>query len=587
MPDVKGLARDKITASDRFDGEGNGFLTVALPSIGAALDKGLRDGVFACPSGFAKIRKGALPKFLSGLLCNIFEPSTGNLKECPSDEAIKAVREAVFLFKKFVYSQRREEILHRAAVDKFWSVDESADFLCQEERKRFILQRVCSFIFRRDLDSTRFDRVKYRHGPGAVAENVKGNQKWSLLCQSFDNFDSGLTGHSLHIVRSEDELVYESMFTLSKCLPSKIAKLITVVKNSSSRRTITAEPLVNQFVQQGLKDVLRQAIDDCPVLSQCIAITDQTKNQVLAMEGSLTGEWATIDLSAASDRLGLKLVEFVFCRHPRFLQAMIDCRSPSCKSDNVTRSMKKFAGMGNALTFPVQSVVFASICIAAELDQLGLYPTYRNVMRLARNIRVYGDDIIVKTVYYDRVVEWIHAFGLKVNVDKSFGTGKFRESCGVDAFNGVDVTPLYLRKFSTQASTADELAHLTSLSNHMWLRGLYEPATWLANIVEGELKTRLPLVSSHSGSLGWHTHLEASDVHRWNKKLHRFETRSYVPRSNKLSDRLDGYPALMKFFHTSLIERGKEHLLQSVRRYSVSLKRRWFDINRVESSRPH
>jgi hypothetical protein len=244
--------------------------------------------------------------------------------------------------------------------------------------------------------------------------------------------------------------------------------------------------------------------------------------------------------------------------------------------------MKKFAGMGNALTFPVQSVVFSAICIAASLDKLGLYPTYSNVKRLARNIRVYGDDIIVKTVYYDRVVEWIHSFGLKVNEDKSFGTGKFRESCGVDAYNGVDVTPLYLRKFTTdKASTDEEIAHLVSLSNHMWLRGLYEPANLLASLVEGEMKTRLPLVSSQSGSLGWFTHMEAMDVHRWNPKLQRLECRAFVPRSVKQADPLRGYPALFKFFHTSLIERGVGHLGESVRRYTVKLQRRWNDINRV------
>jgi hypothetical protein len=365
------------------------------------------------------------------------------------------------------------------------------------------------------------------------------------------------------------------MFRTSDASPSKIARLVTVLKNSTSRRTITAEPLVNQFVQQGLNIGLRREIERCPILSQCLALTNQRINQNLALEGSLTGKWSTIDLSSASDRLSLSLVQMTFARHPRFLQAMEDCRSPSCKDGITVRSMKKFAGMGNALTFPVQSIVFAAISLAATLDGLGLNPTYRNVVRLASSVRVYGDDIIVGTAHYDRVIHWIESFGLKVNTTKSFGTGKFRESCGVDAYNGINVTPLYLRKLSFESYTAEEFAHHVSLSNHLWLRGLYEVSTVLKGWVEAGLKRQLPFVSKQAGLLGWVTRRDDRSFQRWNPKLQRFEVKSAVPRSVKRTDRLDGYPALMKFFHTPLIERSVGHLRETVQRYSVKLVNKW------------
>jgi hypothetical protein len=84
----------------------------------------------------------------------------------------------------------------------------------------------------------------------------------------------------------------------------------------------------------------------------------------------------------------------------------------------------------------MEAIVFWSICKAA-LELSGcLSPVY-----------VYGDDLILPSRHAKRVIAALHGLGLRVNVKKSFIHGHFRESCGVDAYHGVDATaPCRLKK---------------------------------------------------------------------------------------------------------------------------------------------
>jgi hypothetical protein len=262
---------------------------------------------------------------------------------------------------------------------------------------------------------------------------------------------------------------------------------------------------------------------------------------------------------------------------------MMDCRSIQIDSDVMSFNLlNKFAGMGNALTFPVQSSCFAIVCIAAILDKWALKPTMARIRRAARQIRVFGDDIIINTEYAHHCVDWLEAVGLKINRRKSFLTGNFRESCGVDAYKGVDVTPLYLRHRPDDLSTEPNvIGGLVSTSNQAWMRGLYEFSTALKNEVEERLGIALPLVSSESGSLGWHSRLDAMNPTRWNRDIQAFETRTLVLKPLKRRDQLDGYAALLKFFHVPLLGRGRNHLKESPIRYKLRMALTWVPTRTV------
>jgi len=623
-PDVKGLDRDIVTIKARFEHEGIGFISVALPSLCDSLDWGLATGRFACPSGFRKIRCGALPRIFSGLLCKVFESSTGSLKDTVSPGHVKCLREILRLFKKLKLSDERDENLTRLATRTFWETDRQAESgLCPDSYEG-LFSRVAGFCLP-NLDTFEARKIVLRHGPGAVCEGLTPNQKWSGVFTGIRDGSPVLSGYGLEwlssIVQSEKIASFDgkgefdsiSSYRLSHSGPELFipelqdgllpvrgndpleplrdelpevpnvlssggcSRLVTVPKNSVSRRTITVEPLLNMYIQQGLNTILRDEILKCRILRQCLDLTDQSKNQHLALIGSRTGIWSTLDLSSASDLLSHSLVKKVFERKPRFLSRLLRCRSAYCLEKKIPKQMAKYAGMGNATTFPVQSITFALIAICAILWNEGTFrPSYGRVLRTARRVRVYGDDIIVPTEHVHQVMGWIESFGLKVNRKKSFYEGNFRESCGVDAYRGYDVTPVYIRADPALVLSGDPsaLASYVAASNQAWLKGLYSLSTELRMIVESCLG-KLPLVNSQSGALGWHSRVDTCSYQKWDDKLHRLVYKAPVLVSIKTRDKLDGYAALLKSLTTPLISRPVGHLKSSLKRFSVKIVWRW------------
>jgi hypothetical protein len=122
--------------------------------------------------------------------------------------------------------------------------------------------------------------------------------------------------------------------------------------------------------------------------------------------------------------------------------------------------------MGNATTFPVQSLIFWAVCVAT-LESSGFHQP--------NEVYVFGDDIIVPAVATPLIMETLAAYGLKVNQRKSFYIGAFRESCGVDAYKGVDVTPIRW-KTTYDATTLLELLDLSSMAQRLRVQGFEECA---------------------------------------------------------------------------------------------------------------
>lgn len=584
---VKGLERDLVSLKHRFEKEGTGFLTVALPSLGKAFDKGLRDGKLAVPLGFKKSPRGALPRIFSGLLCKVFDAKTGILLEAPDVGVIVSIRQLLYFWKKATLSQDRVDELDRVAKVTFWKCDDEV----LTSHSEYEVDRITS-VSRLMLANLSDEVSSYlpKHGPGSVFEGCTSNQKWLEVTSAIFRDD-------WRVRRLGFDFLFASTFTstgfntgqetiqwsessdpepLSEQPHRGVARLVSVPKSSTSRRTITVEPVLNQFLQQQLNSALRDSITKCKILSNCLALTDQCENQKLAVIGSLTGEWATIDLSSASDLLGCELVKVVFRNRPEFLQLMLDCRSPEVIDGSTRRTLRKFAGMGNALTFPVQSVVFATLAITAILSASGLRPTFGNVRRASMNVRVYGDDIIVRTEHFHHVADWLTRCGLRLNESKTYATGNFRESCGVDAYIGVNVTPLYAKTFPVIASKdPDHLADMVTLANSLWERCMYHTSDRIRSYVE-ERFFPLPDVKADSSGLGWTGRLVKPSHQRVNISLQRLEVRVPVIVSEVRKDPLDGYPALLKFFLATRLERmlGLD-FSRSSKRFKSKIRWKW------------
>lgn len=211
-------------------------------------------------------------------------------------------------------------------------------------------------------------------------------------------------------------------------------KISFVPKTAKTHRSIAVEPLLNGYVQSGVDKYLKQKL-----LRVGINLTDQRVNQLLARSGSMmaSNPFCTIDLSAASDSLATGVVEDLI--PPDWFEFLSDIRSPGYSLNGQTYRFEKFCSMGNGFCFPLQTLIFASVCHAASrvVDQT----SFAEAMK---TFSVYGDDIIVKQNVALYVIEMLREIGFKTNRDKTFICGPFRESCGSDWYDGQDVRPVHL-----------------------------------------------------------------------------------------------------------------------------------------------
>lgn len=203
-------------------------------------------------------------------------------------------------------------------------------------------------------------------------------------------------------------------------------RLAFVPKNMQTYRSIVIEPLLNAFFQKGVGSYLKSRL-----LHAGCDLYDQTNNQRLARKGSVDGTLSTIDLSMASDCLARNVVASLL---PLDWWQLLD----SLRTSEVTYRgepilLEKFSSMGNGYTFELESLIFYAICLSV-CDHLGLS---------ASDVSVFGDDLIVPSASYDLLVEVLAYVGFSVNQRKSYKAGPFRESCGADYLNGIDVRPFY------------------------------------------------------------------------------------------------------------------------------------------------
>lgn len=211
--------------------------------------------------------------------------------------------------------------------------------------------------------------------------------------------------------------------SLSTTMTTDYGKFATVPKNAKTDRSILVEPIVNSFLQKGVGNYIRERL-----LKFGIDLTDQSRNQELARVGSLSGRYATLDLSSASDTISREVVAELLPLD--WWMLLDDLRSPHVRfPDGQLAILQKFSSMGNGFTFELESLIFFAICSVTA----------------GKDVSVYGDDIIVRTEFADRTIRGLEHFGFSLNLEKSFSSGPFRESCGKDFFNGSNVRPCYVK----------------------------------------------------------------------------------------------------------------------------------------------
>lgn len=207
------------------------------------------------------------------------------------------------------------------------------------------------------------------------------------------------------------------------------SEFFTVPKQKDKRRGASKEPDMNLYLQKGIGNMIRARL-----LSVGISLNDQSRNQRLAREASFTGLLGTIDLSAASDSISLSL-----CRHllpgdwyEMVLMTRSECITfASVTGDPTYYELEKVGTMGNGFTFELESLLFWGLT-SAIVEHANCFD---------RRVGIFGDDIICDVAAVPSMLEVFSLVGFKINEEKSFWSGPFRESCGSHFHSGVDVTP--------------------------------------------------------------------------------------------------------------------------------------------------
>jgi hypothetical protein len=581
-----GFDRDLSRLESLSSNHGERVFTLLLPSLGKIFDLALEEGVLST-AGEPLTRpintRTKIPRLFQGIWSLFFDDS-GCLKQDINPHDVLLFRTLLYVAKRYEMDCAPEVVFN--TTKEYYDVDQSlppASSIWRGDGSDLAVVRSWSLLDLPALqpvlgsssdegDSRELltltqgigDRVvsvlgeflpqehRFRHGPGAVSDLRTGRG----YKYSFPNWSP-----RLNWMFPVEEYAFSSMSSLGSDdgqgpdrIPSRepASKLCVVPKTQKAPRLIAAEPTCNQWAQQSVRSFLTDSIAASP-LNCSIDFRRQDLSGELALSSSIDRSLATVDLSAASDRLSCWLVERLFRANHSILSAMVASRTRFLTNDIDKKSpklyeLRKFASMGSALTFPVQSIVFYILCVSAGCKAEGV--RMNDWRKVGQRVRVYGDDLIVPVSWMPIVERLFSLLYLKINQSKTFKKGFFRESCGTDAFKGYDVTPGQIRRFYDE-SVITTLQGVVDSSNNLFKKGFIEASNYILSPIPRGLRKLIPWVGMGSDAFGLQTAsgFVTTARKRWNKHLHRheYETLRFRPKRST-TRRFEGFENLLQYF---------------------------------------
>lgn len=258
-------------------------------------------------------------------------------------------------------------------------------------------------------------------------------------------------------------------------IPEADEKFSSVGKDWSKNRPICVPATLNGFFQSSIgRELERVAARMGNPITAAGDIDDpQSINRALALQASKDGELATIDFSEASDRVSTKLVEWCFgalgygsdpnVTNPhaiRWFKLMDLTRAKTVSiGPGEYLELERFSAMGNGFTFPLMTIILTAIA-RFSCNEVGADP---------RKVRCFGDDVLLPTSAVDTFLRVTEYLGMKPNRNKTFSDGYFRESCGMDAFHGIQVTPF---RVTFEEESIHDLDTIVSMANGLYRRSV-------------------------------------------------------------------------------------------------------------------
>lgn len=229
--------------------------------------------------------------------------------------------------------------------------------------------------------------VTGRHGPGATAERLVGWDKWLGL----------------------DETITNSL------------RMTTVPKDWSKDRLIGIESVRAQFIQQGIARALRNT----SFFRAFVSLRCNRRHLRLATDP----EYMTIDLSDASDRIPLSLVEYLLPADWYYLFARYSTGTACLPTGEVVR-LGMAATMGNGFCFEQETLIF--LLVASLVSASTVHELHSNVSKTS----VFGDDIVLRRAYGPEFALLATSMGWVLSATKTCWTSGFKETVGFWISNG-------------------------------------------------------------------------------------------------------------------------------------------------------
>lgn len=321
----------------------------------------------------------------------------------------------------------------------------------------------------------------WRFGPGA-SNGVKGTHTVDKIYQ--DMTCTALCEPLVLKLRKSNPyfLARDGLLGVSGTRQIEGSRLTTVPKNEDTERTIAIEPSGNMCLQLAAGMYLEGALRHIGLDIR----NQQQKNIAMAKRGSISGELATLDLKSASDMISIDLVRALM--PSAWFDLLMKLRSPEitipcdgkAREVGIQVELNMISTMGNGFTFPLMTLIIVALIYGYRCTRGGpnLYIDWTNTC-------VFGDDVIIPVHEYAGFVDVLTKAGLVVNLDKSFSDGAFRESCGGDFLNGVDVTPFYVKSLTNEADVYVAINQVLNWGNREQLR-LHRTLTLLRSFIGGK-----------------------------------------------------------------------------------------------------
>ena len=484
------LARDSLTLKTRLEHEGLSFATISLPLLGRGLLDFIETGVGLYP-GFKTCKYG-YPSLFKGLFRLAYDSSSAD-----RTQAIKVLYQLSEMFKKLRGPFDQGKLKNQ--LNEFIEVDAELPDVHGDEILHYARYLITEVF--KDCEDDVFNIIP-RPGPGATNTPIPLNERFrpnAIFSKVDDVFSYGEYFYSTWYEFCDDRKRLKQLYASIRS--EQTARFQFVPKKVGTARGICIEENDVQYLQQGVAKFLRDNIKKSPLCCSNIHFRHQDFNAQAAKLASASGLLATLDMKEASDRISRSLVSYLFSRLPLIKDALmclstevvdltkaLEERNGTDIPENIR--VKKFAPMGSALCFPIMSIVHWALIKAVIKVQCRSNPH-------SKRLFIFGDDLILPSSLAEEIMNVLPNYGLKFNITKSFYRGKFRESCGIHAYHGENITPIYVKCLPHRAIDATSLSSVIANEQSFDKLGYHQLASYVRSRIS------LPFVHTTSNVVGW------------------------------------------------------------------------------------